>query len=85
MPFNIVKSVVGHVDPRITEMYMDHANDEMKRQKLSQMPNFLGLPENETYVTLTPDHCNKCDMIIDKIKKMNKSNWNQIKTEILNL
>ena len=45
IPFPIVKSVAGHVDPKVTQMYMDHANDEMKREKLASMPNFLGLPE----------------------------------------
>jgi integrase len=45
VPANIVQSIVGHVDPRITEMYMNHATDQMKREKLASMPNYLGLPE----------------------------------------
>ena len=47
VPFPIVKDIVGHVDSRITEMYMNHASREAKQESLRGLPNYLGLPEPE--------------------------------------
>lgn len=47
VPANIVQSVVGHMDERMTQMYMDHASDQVKREKLSQLPDYLGQLQQE--------------------------------------
>ncbi|MBT3379377.1 MAG: site-specific integrase [Lentisphaerae bacterium] len=38
----LVQSLVGHMTPEMTKMYMDHASDEAKREAMQRMPNFLG-------------------------------------------
>lgn len=37
IPFPIVQSVLGHLSPKMTELYMRHANREDKRQAIDQM------------------------------------------------
>ncbi len=43
IPFLIVKDIVGHASPQMTELYQQHADNHMKREKLMQMPDFMGL------------------------------------------
>ncbi len=43
IPFLVVKGIVGHVSPQMTELYQQHADNHMKREKLMQMPDFMGL------------------------------------------
>lgn len=43
IPFLIVKDIVGHVSPQMTELYQRHADNRVKREKLMQMPDFMGL------------------------------------------
>jgi integrase len=38
----LVQSLVGHMTPEMTKMYMDHATDEAKRVAMQRLPNFLG-------------------------------------------
>jgi len=47
IPFLVVKDICGHVSEEMTSLYQKHANVTMKREKLQQMPDFMGLiPEN---------------------------------------
>jgi len=43
IPFLVVKDIVGHASPEMTELYQQHAENSMKREKLMQMPDFMGL------------------------------------------
>jgi len=45
IPFLIVKNIVGHVSPQMTELYQRHADNRMKREKLMQMPDLMSLPQ----------------------------------------
>ena len=44
VPLPIIQSVVGHMTPKMTRIYADHATDKAKKEQL-QIPNYLGLPE----------------------------------------
>ena len=68
VPANIVQSVVGHLDERTTQVYMDHATDEMTREKLANMPNLLGLPEPE------PRGPSPEDQVIELLELMTEDN-----------
>lgn len=46
IPFLVVKDIVGHVSPQMTELYQRHADNHMKREKLMQMPDLMGLDIN---------------------------------------
>lgn len=43
IPFLVVKDIVGHVSPQMTELYQSHADNRLKREKLTQMPDFMSL------------------------------------------
>ena len=44
VPLPIVQSVVGHMSPAMTQHYMEHADDHVKRQHLTALPNYLAPP-----------------------------------------
>ena len=41
LPLPLAQSIVGHMTPAMTKMYMDHATDETKREAMKRMPDFL--------------------------------------------
>jgi integrase len=48
IPFLVVKDIVGHVSPEMTELYQRHADNRLKREMLMQMPDFMGIsPKQE--------------------------------------
>lgn len=42
IPLNIVQSIVGHMTPEMTAHYSAHASLEAKREKMKQLPDFMG-------------------------------------------
>lgn len=54
VPANIVQSIVGHMDERMTQMYMDHASDQVKRDKLRQLPDYLSQLQQGSTTTPAP-------------------------------
>jgi len=42
LPLPTVQSLVGHMTPKMTQLYMDHASDQAKREAMARMPSFLG-------------------------------------------
>ncbi len=48
IPFLVVKDIVGHVSPQMTELYQKHADNRVKREKLMLMPDFMGLDAPES-------------------------------------
>ena len=43
IPFLVVKDICGHVSEEMTALYQKHASVALKREKLRQMPDFMGL------------------------------------------
>jgi integrase len=54
IPFLVVKDIVGHVSPQMTELYQKHADNRMKREKLMQMPDFMSLTAENTLELSSP-------------------------------
>lgn len=66
IPFLIVKDICGHVNEKMTELYQSHADNQIKREKLLQMPDFMGLlPE-----TIPKDQTEDKDKKREKLKNM---------------
>jgi integrase len=66
IPFLVVKDIVGHVSPQMTELYQRHADNRMKREKLMQMPDLMGLPQaepNETELQEPPIEPERAQLI----------------------
>ena len=66
IPFLIVKDICGHVSEEMTALYQKHASVALKREKLQQMPDFMGLlpeaPESDKESVL----CHKLKAIIEQ-------------------
>ena len=46
IPLMVVQNVVGHMTPEMTSHYQAHASRETTRQKLLQMPDFMGFSDS---------------------------------------
>ncbi len=84
VPANIVQSIVGHMDPKITEMYMNHATDEAKREKLQSLPNYLGIPSGVPPISpqVSADFGRSKDRLLDITERLTADNWEEIKYEL---
>jgi integrase len=88
VPANIVQSIVGHMDERMTQMYMDHASDQVKRDKLSQLPDFLGqLPQATAVTPAAPPPANeaiaRAIAILEQMQGADASRWPELREEAL--
>lgn len=88
VPANIVQSIVGHMDERMTQMYMDHASDQVKRDKLSQLPDFLGqLPQASAVTpaapTPTTEAIAKAIGILEQMQDGDRSRWPGLRDDAL--
>ena len=73
MPFPVVKSIVGHVSPNITAIYMDHASDEMKQAKIEYLGDPLGLgPALATAAEVDRD-----GYVIELLQSATAKNWQE--------
>ena len=43
VPPNIIQSIVGHADPEITRIYIDHFTAEQKQAATAGLPDYLGI------------------------------------------
>ena len=82
VPFPIVKDIVGHVDSRITEIYMNHASREAKQESLRGLPNYLGLPEPASS-PLTPQE--QAAELLRQMTDDNKAEWPALRDRALKL
>lgn len=41
IPLPVVQSIVGHMSPEMTKIYMDHATDQDKMTELAKLPDYL--------------------------------------------
>ena len=77
IPFPVVQSIVGHMSPEMTKIYMDHADDEA-RQLLKAMPVYLA---GETPKALPAPR--DAEALLAKIKGelqgMTKGNWHRVR------
>jgi integrase len=67
IPFLVVKDIVGHVSPQMTELYQKHADNRLKREKLLQMPDFMGLTDCHASLTVNPNIMQVKALLIDLI------------------
>ena len=81
IPFPTVKSVMGHMDSRMTQMYMDHASDVDKKKHLARLPNYLN-PKLPLRTLKTP--IEKLAEIEEIIKDQKESNLKRSLLSILN-
>ena len=84
IPFLIVKDICGHVNEKMTELYQSHADNQIKREKLMQMPDFMGLlPEQKMIGKETPEQkIEEIRKILNGKKKISESE--KIILEVLN-
>jgi len=80
IPLLVVKDIVGHVSPQMTELYQRHADNRLKREKLMQMPDFMGLSNSSEVKTISgsePERAQLMELVqtadIQKIKKTLKT------------
>ena len=52
IPLSVVQSIVGHMSPEMTKHYSAHANLEMKREKMKQLPSFMILRPSEGFPSI---------------------------------
>ena len=88
MPANIVQSIVGHMDERMTQMYMDHASDKVKRDKLSQLPDFLGrLPQGSAGTPAATPPADgaiaKTIAILEQMQDVDPARWPSLREDAL--
>lgn len=76
IPLPIVQSIVGHVDPKITELYADHITDRDKEKLLQDLPDYLGLNENPKPEVLDREpEPDGIDEILELLETANVNNW----------
>ncbi len=82
VPYLIIKSIVGHVNSQVTEMYMNHASDEMKKLKLQYLPDYLGLPQasNSLLPAITKE-----SQLIQILKSMTPKNVAKLRQQALQI
>ena len=88
VPANIVQSIVGHMDERMTQMYMDHASDKVKRDKLSQLPDFLGrLPQGSAGTPAATPPADgdiaKTIAILEQMQDVDPARWPSLREDAL--
>ncbi len=83
VPLPIVQSIVGHVDERLTQMYSNHASDEVKKIKMTYVPDYLGLPSGGP--ERGPGVESKDDTLIKLLKSMNTRCWKKSRDKALAL
>jgi integrase len=75
VPLPIVQSIVGHVDPKITQMYTDHVQDAVKQERLAAMPDYLGLPGGKVVVPPPAPVLTRDEKIVAVLRSVNAENW----------
>jgi integrase len=82
VPLTIIQSIVGHVNSQITEMYMNHASDEMKKLKLQYLPDYLGLPQAKGSILPA---ISKDAQLIQILKSMTPKNLTKLRQQALQI
>ena len=87
VPLPIVQGIVGHVDDRITRMYMDHATRKMKAQSLAGMPNYMGLPEPAQEQAQKPEETREEQAVrlLESMTATNRDEWPVLRDQALKL
>lgn len=84
VPFNVVKSIIGHVSEKMTQRYMDHVNKKARKQFMIEMPNYFGLPVPDSPPRLTSKPSDNNELI-SVIKSMTAKNLKSKRREALAL
>jgi integrase len=77
IPFLVVKDIVGHVSPQMTELYQKHADNRMKREKLMQMPDLMGLESDEPHALPQDKHSTNRTKLMQIIQNLPDDKINQ--------
>lgn len=76
IPLVVVQNVVGHMDPEMTKMYMDHADMRIKQQMFGRIPNhLLAQPFADLPAT-------RADMT-GELRRMTADTWEAIRNRLL--
>ena len=75
IPLPIVQSILGHMTPEMTKMYIDHAEMKTKQKMLSQMPNYLHAEEIKEPISR--------EEIRKQLLDVNEHNWEDIINSLL--
>lgn len=75
VPLPVVQSIVGHVDPKITQMYTDHVQDAVKKERLAAMPDYLGLSAGEAEPVEQTPTLTRDEQISGILRSADEKNW----------
>ena len=75
IPLPIVQSVLGHMDSKMTQMYMNHASAQAKQKYLSALPDYLNTGNGAEVMTN--------DYLIKQLESMTADNWQDIKDSLI--
>ena len=75
IPLPIVQSVLGHMDTKMTQMYMNHASAQAKQKYLAALPDYLNTGEGADVLTN--------EYIIEKLEGMTADNWTTVKESLI--
>ena len=76
IPLPVVQSVLGHMDSKMTQDYMNHASAQAKQKYLATLPDYLNTGHGAEILTN--------DYLIEQLKNMNSNNWQDIKKSLIN-
>jgi integrase len=74
IPLPVVQSVLGHMDSKMTQMYMNHASGEAKQKYLAALPDYLNTGNGAASVTN--------EYLIERLDNMNADNWKEIRDNL---
>lgn len=76
IPLPVVQSVLGHMDSKMTQDYMNHASAGAKQKYLAALPDYLNTGHGTEAVTN--------DYLIEQLKNMDSKNWQDIRKTLIN-
>lgn len=81
IPFTIIQGIIGHKNPNMTRLYMNHADNAAKRRFFELLPEYLVAPPDETKISHRPD--SETDRIIRLLEHLTPQNAEKFKRRII--
>lgn len=81
IPFTIIQGIVGHKNPNMTRLYMNHADNAAKRRFFELLPEYLVAPPDEIKISHRPD--SETDRIIRLLEHLTPQNAEKFKRRII--
>lgn len=82
IPFTIIQGIVGHKNPNMTRLYMNHADNAAKKQFFQQLPEYLA-PPDETKNSRHPD--SEAERTIRLLERLTPQNAEKFKCRIISM